>query len=113
MTSKHSQDGIKPTQSAVDTDQLLADFKALVADAEALIGATADQGGEGIAQIRAQAQDSLAQAKANLADVHDEITSKAKAVAADADAFVHQKPWQSVGIAAGLGLLIGLLISRR
>jgi len=113
MTSKHSQDGIKPTQSAVDTDQLLADFKALVADAEALIGATADQGGEGIAQIRAQTQDSLAQAKANLADVQDEITAKAKAVAADADAFVHQKPWQSVGIAAGLGLLIGLLISRR
>ena len=113
MTSKHTQDGIKPTKPAVDTDQLLADFKVLVADAEALLSATADQGGEGIAQIRAQAQDSLAQAKANLADVQDELTAKAKAVAADADAFVHQKPWQSVGIAAGLGLLVGLLISRR
>lgn len=113
MTSKHLQDEIKPAKSAVDTDQLLADFKALVADAEALIGATADQGGEAIAQIRTQAQDSLAQAKANLADVQDELTAKAKAVAADADAFVHQKPWQSVGIAAGLGLLVGLLISRR
>lgn len=113
MTSKHLQDGVKPTQSTVDTDQLMADFKILIADAEALIGATADQGGEGIAQIRAQAQDSLAQAKANLAEVQDELTAKAKAVAADADAFVHQKPWQSVGIAAGLGLLVGLLISRR
>jgi ElaB/YqjD/DUF883 family membrane-anchored ribosome-binding protein len=46
-------------------------------------------------------------------DVQDELTEKAKAVAADADAYVHEKPWQSIGIAAGLGLLIGLLISRR
>jgi ElaB/YqjD/DUF883 family membrane-anchored ribosome-binding protein len=46
-------------------------------------------------------------------DVQDELTAKAKAVAADADAYVHDKPWQSIGIAAGLGLLIGLLISRR
>jgi ElaB/YqjD/DUF883 family membrane-anchored ribosome-binding protein len=46
-------------------------------------------------------------------DVQDELTAKAKAVVADADAYVHEKPWQSIGIAAGLGLLIGLLISRR
>jgi ElaB/YqjD/DUF883 family membrane-anchored ribosome-binding protein len=113
MTTHHTSSPKKSPKESVDTAQLLTDFKALVADAEALLHATADQGGEGVAQIRAQAQDSLAQAKANLMDVQDELTAKAKAVVADADAYVHEKPWQSVGIAAGLGLLIGLLISRR
>jgi ElaB/YqjD/DUF883 family membrane-anchored ribosome-binding protein len=113
MTTHHAPNASKPAKESVDTAQLLADFKALVADAEALLDATADQSGEAVAQIRAQAQDSLAQAKTNLMDVQDELTAKAKAVAADADAYVHGKPWQSVGIAAGLGLLIGLLISRR
>jgi ElaB/YqjD/DUF883 family membrane-anchored ribosome-binding protein len=113
MTTHHTPNAHKPTKEPVDTAQLLADFKALVADAEALLDATENQGGEALAQIRAQAQDSLAQAKSNLMDVQDELTEKAKAVAADADAYVHEKPWQSVGIAAGLGLLIGLLISRR
>jgi ElaB/YqjD/DUF883 family membrane-anchored ribosome-binding protein len=113
MTTHHAPNASKPAKEPVDTAQLLADFKALVADAEALLDATENQGGEAIAQIRAQAQDSLAQAKTNLMEVQDELTAKAKAVAADADAYVHEKPWQSVGIAAGLGLLIGLLISRR
>ncbi len=113
MTTHHTPNADKPTKEPVDTAQLLNDFKALVVDAEALLHATENQGGEAVAQIRAQAQDSLAQAKTNLMDVQDELTAKAKAVAADADAYVHEKPWQSVGIAAGLGLLIGLLISRR
>ena len=113
MTTHHTPNVDKPIKEPIDTAQLLNDFKALVVDAEALLQATADQGGEAVAQIRAQAQDSLAQAKTNLMDVQDELTAKAKVVAADADAYVHEKPWQSVGIAAGLGLLIGLLISRR
>jgi ElaB/YqjD/DUF883 family membrane-anchored ribosome-binding protein len=113
MTTHHTPKVEKPTKEPVDTAQLLADFKTLVTDAEALLHATADQGGEAVAQIRAQAQDSLAQAKTNLKDVQDELAAKAKAVAANADAYVHEKPWQFVGIAAGLGLLIGLLISRR
>ena len=113
MTTHHTPNVDKPTKEPFDKAQLLNDFKALVADAEALLDATANQGGEAVAQIRAQAQDSLAQAKTNLMDVQDELAAKAKAVAADADAYVHEKPWQSVGIAAGLGLLIGLLISRR
>ena len=113
MTTHHTPNVDNPIKEPIDTAQLLNDFKALVVDAEALLQATADQGGEAVAQIRAQAQDSLAQAKTNLMDVQDEVTEKAKAVVADADAYVHEKPWQSIGIAAGLGLLIGLLISRR
>ena len=38
---------------------------------------------------------------------------KAEALANDANEFVRDNPWQAVGIAAGIGLVLGLLISRR
>jgi hypothetical protein len=51
MTTHHTPNVDKPTKEPVDTAQLLNDFKALVVDAEALIHATADHGGEAVAQI--------------------------------------------------------------
>jgi len=41
------------------------------------------------------------------------LTDKAKVVAEGADEFVHRNPWEAVGVAAGLGLLVGLFIGRR
>jgi ElaB/YqjD/DUF883 family membrane-anchored ribosome-binding protein len=41
------------------------------------------------------------------------LADKAKVVAAGADDFVHRNPWEAIGVAAGLGLLIGLFIRRR
>ena len=38
---------------------------------------------------------------------------KAKEAGQATDAYVRENPWQAVGIAAGAGLLIGMLISRR
>jgi len=37
----------------------------------------------------------------------------AREAAQQADQFVHEKPWQAVGIAAAVGLVAGLLIGRR
>ena len=39
--------------------------------------------------------------------------STAKAAAKATDGYVHENPWKSVGIAAGVGLLLGMLIGRR
>ena len=41
------------------------------------------------------------------------MIEKAKVAAEGADDFVHRNPWEAVGVAAGLGLLIGLFIGRR
>ncbi|MBU3582438.1 DUF883 domain-containing protein [Polynucleobacter sp. 15G-AUS-farblos] len=94
------------------SDQLIGDFKALMADAEALIKATASHEDGTIASIRSKAMDTLTSAKENLSLLEGPLTEKAKAVAEGADDFVHRKPWEAVGVAAGLGLLIGLLIRR-
>jgi ElaB/YqjD/DUF883 family membrane-anchored ribosome-binding protein len=44
---------------------------------------------------------------------YDEALRRAREVADATDEYVRENPWQSVGIAAGVGLLLGLLLSRR
>ncbi|NOT14634.1 MAG: DUF883 domain-containing protein [Methylotenera sp.] len=97
----------------VTKEQLVADFKVVIADAEALLKATANQGGEAFASLRAKTEESLSAAKEKLADAQDALIEKTKAAAIATDDYVHDKPWHAVGIAAGIGLVVGLLIGRR
>lgn len=111
MNSKYS-----PEESAmhgVTKEQLLADFKTVVSDAESLIKATANQGGEALASVRNRAQESLARAKANLADTEEHLMARAKQAAKATDNYVHENPWKAIGVSAGVGLLIGFLMGRR
>jgi ElaB/YqjD/DUF883 family membrane-anchored ribosome-binding protein len=93
--------------------QLINDFKVVVADAEALLKATAGQGGEAVAAARAKAEASLDEAKAKMADAQAALLARTKAAARATDEYVHTHPWQAIGAAAGVGLVIGLLIGRR
>ena len=93
--------------------ELVAEFKSVIADAEALIKATANQGGEKLDQLRAQAETSLASAKIKLEDLHEDLIEKGREAVKATDDYVQENPWKAVGIAAGIGLVIGLLVSRR
>jgi ElaB/YqjD/DUF883 family membrane-anchored ribosome-binding protein len=84
-----------------------------VSDADVLIKATEDHSGDAVSSIRNKALEMLAGAKESLAGVEGKLLDKAKVAARGADDFVHRNPWETVGMAAGLGLLIGLLIGRR
>ena len=97
----------------VTTEKLFEDLKTVVQDAEALLQATAAQTGEKIEGARARARESLQQARQRLAVVEKQAIGEAKRAAASADQYVHGNPWQAVGVAAGVGLLLGLLIGRR
>jgi ElaB/YqjD/DUF883 family membrane-anchored ribosome-binding protein len=101
------------TNADVTTDQLLADLKTVMNDAEALLRATSSQTGEKIQEVRARAEQSLRQAKERLSSIEDEALRRAREVADATDEYVRENPWQSVGIAAGVGLLVGLLLARR
>jgi ElaB/YqjD/DUF883 family membrane-anchored ribosome-binding protein len=99
--------------TTVTKEQLISDFKVVIADAEALIKATANQGGEAVVNLRAKAEESLAAAKVKLGEAQDALVEKGKIAAQATDDYVHEKPWHAVGIAAGIGLVVGLLIGRR
>jgi ElaB/YqjD/DUF883 family membrane-anchored ribosome-binding protein len=97
----------------VTTDQLVADLKTVMNDAEALLRATSSQTGEKIQEVRARAEASLQQAKVHLTELQEAALKRAREVADATEEYVRENPWQSVGIAAGVGLLLGLLLSRR
>ena len=101
------------TEGSVPKDKLVQDFRAVVADAEELLKATASQAGEKVAVARERIQDSLHQAKVKLAEAEDVIVQRSKQAARATDDYVRDNPWQAVGVAAGVGLVIGLLIGRR
>lgn len=97
----------------ISAEQLLDDLTAIVRDAEGLLRATASQSGEKVEAVRAKAEESLRQAKARLKGVEEETLARAHAIAGDADEYVRGNPWAAVGIAAGIGLVLGLLMARR
>ena len=94
-------------------DKLISDMKVVMADADELLRATASQAGDRVTELRGKIQSSLANARANLADAQAAAVEKAKEVGHAADDYVQANPWRSVGVAAGVGLIVGLLIGRR
>lgn len=104
---------IKFSETDVTKEQLITDFKTVISDAEALLKATANQGGEALASVRAKTEESLARAKEKMADAEAALIDRAKAAAKATDVYVHENPWKAIGVSAGLGLLIGFLMGRR
>ena len=104
----------KPIPTSVNLQQqLVSDIKSVISDAEDMLGATADQTGEKIASLRARIEVRLRDAKLRLIEAEDLLVAKTKAAARATDDYVHESPWTAVGIAAGVGVLVGLIISRR
>lgn len=99
--------------TTVQKDKLMSDLRLVITDAEALLRMTADEVGETAADIRSRVQAKMTQAREDLINLQTAAVAKAKAAGHATDEFVHENPWKSIGIAAGLGLVVGLLIGRR
>ena len=83
-------------------DNFMNDLRALIADAEELLRASADQAGPRMEEARARAEESLRVAREHL-----------KGAGAELETQVRAHPWAAVGIAAGVGLVLGILLSRK
>lgn len=103
------------TTEALDAakDKTVADLKQVIADAEALLHVTAHEAGDKVADLRANLASSLHTAREKLAEAEAAVRTKTREVARATDAYVHENPWKAIGVAAGAGLVIGLLIGRR
>ena len=92
---------------------LMADFQALVLDTERLLEHTASLAGDQVEELRAQIKDSLFKARETLVETKGTLQDRGQAAVVATEDYVQANPWQSVGIAAGVGFLIGLLATRR
>ncbi len=89
--------------------KLLLDLKVVVADAEELIKATAGQAGEKLAEVRARLAAGLESAKETIQVLEQKAVAAAKAT----DKTIREHPYESIGMAFGLGLLVGVLVGRK
>ena len=97
----------------LNTDELVTDAKVVLEDVEALLDEAAAATGERAQALRARASEALSQAKQRLHDAQTAVASNTRAAARATDNFVHDHTWGAIGAAAGVGFLIGLLVSRR
>ena len=99
-------------ETGVSKEKLLQDLRTVVMDAEELLRATATQAGEKVSAVRERIQTNLVAARARLEDAEALMLEKTKEAARATDEYVHDHPWRAVGIAAGVGIVVGMLISR-
>lgn len=96
-----------------ETQKLVTDVGVLVADTKDLVKATAAETGDKIVEMRGKIQQSVANLRPRLAQAEAVLREKTTVAVEAADNYVHARPWPAIGMAAGVGLLIGLLIGRR
>jgi ElaB/YqjD/DUF883 family membrane-anchored ribosome-binding protein len=111
MTTKTMH--LKQALHANPKEKLMEDLHLVMADAEELLRATADQAGAGVASARARIQERLDTVKERLGDAESAVIERAQQAAKDTDQYVHDHPWQAIGISACVGAIVGMLIARR
>ena len=102
-----------PDSISANKERLVSDMKVVVSDAEEILRATASVAGDKMGDLRERITERLRDAKERLADAEAAVVNQTKAAARATDDYVNDNPWQAVGIAAGIGLLIGIVIGRR
>lgn len=105
------------SRTGESTQQLREDLHNLTQTIEELVSATADDSRSNIKELRERAERRLRDTRARLeargerfyGDARETVTQQADAC----DRYVHDNPWTSIGIGAGVGVVIGMLIGRR
>lgn len=90
-----------------------SEIKSLIADVEDLVAKIANLNDADVVRVRGKVQRAIDSAKESIAEGADTLRQQAQRAAGTADDYVRDSPWQAVGIAALVGVLIGLVATRR
>jgi len=93
-------------KTATELDKVVDDLKTLGHDADRLVKATAGDAKDGLMDARARLDKAIVSARRTCEQAKQKVREGIK----DADELVRQKPYQSIGLAFGAGLLIGALV---
>lgn len=100
----------------VTREKLLQEFNEVVSDTEQLLKSIAAGGGEKAQALKSSVEENLRVARQKLAQFEQTAIERARVAARRTDEYVHENPWQSVavvaGVAAVVGIVIGLLLNR-
>ncbi|EDX0373317.1 stress response protein ElaB [Salmonella enterica] len=95
-------------ESRVDDDLTL-----LSETLEEVLRSSGDPADQKYIELKARAEQALEEVKNRVSHVSDSYYYRAKQAVYKADDYVHEKPWQGIGVGAAVGLVLGLLLARR
>ena len=110
-TSRNTNGSMHPISGSTYATQ--SDIKALVRDAQSMLTAAASLTGEKAEELRARGMKLLDQALGGASLLPTQAVEKGKELAHTADVYVKDHPWRTMVIAGGVGVLIGVLLSRK
>ncbi len=100
-------------QAAATRDRLAGQLRSLVDDAEEMLKAASRSGNEQLNLVRERLERGVKTARSELNAFQEAALETARQTAADTNEYVHEHPWNAVGLAAAVGVLLGVLLTRR
>ncbi|MEZ2720455.1 YqjD family protein [Paenalcaligenes hominis] len=94
-------------------NELIDEVKKSLDDAERLLRDAAEATGDKANEMREAALSSLRSTREALHDTQEVIVERGREAVKATDHYVHDNPWQAIGIAGLVGLLFGMLVSRK
>lgn len=95
------------------SEQLRAELKSLADTLEEVLSSSTDKSKDEVEKLRTKAQRALKESRTRLSETSDAIARQTREAAARADDYVHEKPWTGIGIGAAVGVVLGVLLTRR
>lgn len=94
-------------------EKLIKDFRSVISDTEELMKFVSNEGGGKAQALREKIDDNLKGAKEYLQNIEGAVVDKSRVAARVTDDYVHENAWRTIGLAVGVGILIGLLMRDR
>lgn len=110
--SNSTKPGAKPAAAAAPSGVSL-ELNNFLADVEDMVKSTTTLSGEDLAAAKAKLGKRIAAAKASVEEMGGAIAEQARKTVTVTDHYVHQQPWNAVGIGAAAGFLLGFVLARR
>jgi len=106
-------DNMEQSHSREARERVMADLRTLAHDSEELLKATAGDVSEKAKEARVRLTAALQRTKGTMEQLQSQAVAGAKVAAQKADAVIREHPYESLGVAFGVGLLIGVLVTRK
>jgi ElaB/YqjD/DUF883 family membrane-anchored ribosome-binding protein len=97
----------------ITREQLAGDVRQVLDDVQGLLSQAAQASGQQAQELRSRAGEQLQRAQARMGELQHKLADRSRAAVHATDDWVHMHPWGAVGLGAGVGFLIGLLVARR
>jgi ElaB/YqjD/DUF883 family membrane-anchored ribosome-binding protein len=99
-------------QFSLGKQKIVEDLKVLLTDSEEMLRLSAALPGEGVDALRERLRTHVDTLQAALADAQVAAQRGYRSMTVQTERYVRHNPWQALGIAAGAGFLLGMLVAR-